>query len=214
MILGAGIAGLGAALALAETGSDFTMLELEDGPGGLVRTDEVDGFRFDRTGHFLHFKGDLLWQQLQETGVPFDRIERKSAVLVGEAVVPYPIQYNLWALDSPELAQASLAELTGDGHPDGPPETFADLMLRSWGKTLYDIFFQPYNEKLWGRPDRPARGLRRRVPPHDRRRPRGRRRGRPHGVRRLQRHVLLSFERPPRRCRGCSRGAVCGPNTL
>ena len=158
MILGAGIAGLGAGLALAETGSDFTMLELEDGPGGLVRTDEVDGFRFDRTGHFLHFKGDLLWQQLQETGVPFDRIERKSAVLVGQAVVPYPIQYNLWALDSPELAQASLAELTGDGHPDEPPETFADLMLRSWGRTLYDIFFQPYNEKLWGRPltDLPA----------------------------------------------------------
>jgi protoporphyrinogen oxidase len=152
VIVGAGIAGIGAGLALGEARRDFTLLESEDGPGGLVRTDEVAGFKFDRTGHFLHFKGDLLRGQLEGTAVPFDTHERKSAVLVGRAVVPYPIQYNLWALGSRRLARAVLAELTGGGEPADPPETFADLLLSSWGATLYEIFFRPYNEKLWGRP--------------------------------------------------------------
>lgn len=150
LILGAGVAGIGAGLALDEAGRDFLVLELEDGPGGLVRTDESTGFAFDRTGHFLHFKGDLLSERLEAGGVPLDRIARQSAVLVGTTVVPYPIQYNLWALAPDRLVQDALGELTGQ--PAGSPETFADLLRSSWGETLYEVFFRPYNEKLWGRP--------------------------------------------------------------
>ena len=39
--LGAGAAGLGAALALASQGEPFRILERDDGPGGLGRTDEA-----------------------------------------------------------------------------------------------------------------------------------------------------------------------------
>ncbi len=158
VILGAGIAGVGAGLALAETRRDFVLLEAEEGPGGLVRTDEIAGFKFDRTGHFLHFKGDLLLDRLQGTAVSLDRIERQSAVLVGHAVVPYPIQYNLWALGSSRLAKAAVDELAAIGKPIDPQGSLADLLLSSWGPTLYEVFFRPYNEKLWGRPltDLPA----------------------------------------------------------
>jgi protoporphyrinogen oxidase len=151
LVLGAGIAGVGAGLALTEAGGDAVLLELEDGPGGLMRTDEVDGFAFDRTGHFLHFKRDLLNGRLESAGVALDCIERQSAVLVGDTVVPYPIQYNLWALGQ-ERANAAVAELEASGGLADLPDTLAELLLPSWGATLYDVFFRPYNEKLWGRP--------------------------------------------------------------
>ena len=157
LILGAGIAGIGAGLSLAEARDDFVLLEREDGPGGLARTDEHAGFAFDRAGHFLHFKGELLRERLEGTTVPLDCVERQSAVLVGGTLVPYPIQYNLWAL-APHVAQAALAEVTDAAEQADPPETLADLLLSSWGATLYETFFRPYNEKLWGRPltDLPA----------------------------------------------------------
>lgn len=159
VIVGAGIAGIGAGLALSEAQREFLVLEAESGPGGLLRTDEVARFKFDRTGHFLHFKGDLLPNGLERTGIPLDCIERRSAVLVGDKIVPYPIQYNLWALDSSPVAKAAVDELRVKGDESvEPPGSLAELLLTSWGPTLYELFFRPYNEKIWGRPlvDLPA----------------------------------------------------------
>lgn len=47
-IAGAGLAGLAAATAAIDHGHTVTVLEKQDGPGGRVRTDEVDGYRLDR----------------------------------------------------------------------------------------------------------------------------------------------------------------------
>ncbi|MFQ5558156.1 MAG: NAD(P)/FAD-dependent oxidoreductase [Acidimicrobiales bacterium] len=48
VIVGAGMAGLAAARRLREKGHEPLVLEADDGPGGRVRTDVVDGFQLDR----------------------------------------------------------------------------------------------------------------------------------------------------------------------
>ena len=48
VIVGAGLAGLSAALEVIERGRVPLVLEASDAPGGRVRTDEVDGFLLDR----------------------------------------------------------------------------------------------------------------------------------------------------------------------
>jgi protoporphyrinogen oxidase len=152
VILGAGAAGLGAGLTLASRGQPFRILERDDGPGGLGRTDDLDGFSFERTSHVLHFKRPHVEAAFGGRGVTLDRMERRAAVLVDGKQVPYPFQYNLWALDNPALARSAAAEIRsgGRGH-DGDASSFLDVLLRAWGPTCVSLFFRPYNEKLWGR---------------------------------------------------------------
>lgn len=47
-VVGAGLAGLVCALRLTERGRRVALLEASDGPGGRVRTDQLDGFLLDR----------------------------------------------------------------------------------------------------------------------------------------------------------------------
>src|SRR5579875_1517476 len=48
VVVGAGLAGLAAALELTGHGLDVRVVEASDGVGGRVRTDVVDGWRLDR----------------------------------------------------------------------------------------------------------------------------------------------------------------------
>ncbi|MFI1967823.1 oxidoreductase [Streptomyces cinnamoneus] len=54
VIVGAGLAGLSAAHHLTGAGVSVAVLEAESRPGGRMTTDEVDGFRLDRTGQLLN----------------------------------------------------------------------------------------------------------------------------------------------------------------
>jgi protoporphyrinogen oxidase len=67
LIIGAGLAGLTAARVLKSAGRKVKIIEAADGPGGRVRTDEVNGFLLDRgfqvfltaypeAKHFLDYK--------------------------------------------------------------------------------------------------------------------------------------------------------------
>lgn len=48
VIVGAGVAGMSCAIQLAEKGIPVTIVEADDGVGGRVRTDKVDGYLLDR----------------------------------------------------------------------------------------------------------------------------------------------------------------------
>jgi protoporphyrinogen oxidase len=151
VILGAGVAGLGAGLELDELGAPFEVLERDDDPGGLTRTDVVDGFSFERTGHVLHFRLPHVEERFRATGVPLERIERRAAILLRDREVPYPFQYNLWALGSRRLARSVVADMR-HAPPDGDgADSFAEHLLSLWGAAAMELFFRPYNEKLWGR---------------------------------------------------------------
>lgn len=56
IILGAGIAGLGAAYKLSKDNQHIIVLEKDDTYGGLCGNFTIEGFRFDRFVHFFFFE--------------------------------------------------------------------------------------------------------------------------------------------------------------
>jgi protoporphyrinogen oxidase len=151
LIVGAGVAGLGAGFAAYERGLDFQLVEAAEHPGGLVQTDELEGFCFDRTAHVLHLRLSPSRERFRRLGVALRRTSRRAAVILHGELIPYPVQYNLWALRNPRLVASLLSELQAAGRPSGRPGSFAELLRSRWGEGLVSLFFRPYNEKLWGR---------------------------------------------------------------
>lgn len=150
LVLGCGVAGLGAARALSARGVPFHLVEKQDGPGGLVRTDRVGGYLFDRAGHFIHPRTDVFKSVLADSGIRFDTIERRSAVILGDRVVPYPLQFNLWACDA-EFAAAVARDIAAAMGGVDPDAGLYEHFEGTWGPTLTESFFRPYLEKMWGR---------------------------------------------------------------
>src|SRR2546423_12068542 len=79
IVIGGGLAGLACA---RELGNACTLLEAEDRLGGLVRTDVIDGFSFDWTGHWLHARDPEMRKLIQEHwlgGNPLD-VQRRAPI--------------------------------------------------------------------------------------------------------------------------------------
>lgn len=66
LIVGAGLAGLSAALRLTAAGRSVKVLEASDAPGGRMRSDVVDGFTIDRGFQILN----TAYPELRRIGLP------------------------------------------------------------------------------------------------------------------------------------------------
>lgn len=153
LIIGGGITGLATAYALQEQGAhDCLVLEAKDHLGGLCATTFLDGYHFDFGGHLLHLhtpQGKALVKKL--LGNNLQKHTRRAWIYSNGMQVPFPFQTNLWALH-PERRALIVEELNTLQDDPHAPEHFEAWCLQSFGRGLYEAFFRPYNEKLWGRP--------------------------------------------------------------
>ncbi len=149
IIIGAGLAGLAAGRALKAAGANYLILEAGDRPGGLCRTEVVDGFTFDYTGHLLHLReGESKDLILELTGDRLAEHTRRASVYVEGVFVDYPIQAYFGKLPDPyagkcleELLDAADEEVSGDMF-------FDEWAVKRFGRTLAGLFMIPYNAKL------------------------------------------------------------------
>lgn len=151
IIIGAGLAGLGAGIELKKRGIDFQILEAENVPGGLARTDTIKECLFDYTGHFLHVKTEEGFNDLIQQTTAFIKIKKESAVLIDQKIIPYPIQYNLRHLGLEHTKKIINEVSVLENQPRIIPNTLTQFIEGHFGETLFNIFFKPYNEKLWGK---------------------------------------------------------------
>jgi protoporphyrinogen oxidase len=153
LVIGAGLAGLSAALHL---GNGYRLVEKANRPGGLCRTDARDGFFFDATGHWLHLR-DPAMRALAEEALPGGWVEvrRRAGIWSRRVFTRYPYQVNTHGLPPEVVAENVLgfveAQLGEKGRAlrERPPRNFAEFVLRHLGEGFARNFMFPYNEKVW-----------------------------------------------------------------
>ncbi len=153
LVLGAGLAGLSAALHL---GRGYRLLEKSERVGGLCKTDVRDGFHFDVTGHWLHLR-DPEMRALAEEILPggWVRVERKAGIWSHGVFTRYPYQVNTHGLPAEVVAENVLGFIEAHYGDKGrelrerEPKTFGEFIRRHLGEGIARNFMVPYNEKLW-----------------------------------------------------------------
>ncbi len=157
VVLGAGPAGLMAALQVARSGRSCTLFEAADHVGGMAGSFEVAGQRVDFGSHRLHpatppatlaLLHDLLGDDLQTR-------PRAGRLFLGGRWVGFPLRATELARSLPPLLTARLVfdsavtSLRGL-LPTNPCDSFDEEVRARLGPTVAREFYGPYAEKLYG----------------------------------------------------------------
>ncbi len=157
MIIGAGPAGLTAALELAKRGVTPRIFEASGNVGGLARTPTDGAWSADPGGHRFFTKSEeiaALWRSL----LPADQwlsVRRRSAMLVNGQYMQYPLvgrdllRQNGFRSGLHGLSSLLGARLRGGMHPIDNAASFRDWGTRQFGSYWYNIFFDGYVRKTW-----------------------------------------------------------------
>jgi protoporphyrinogen oxidase len=156
VVIGAGPAGLTAAYQLGKAGHPAVVLEASDTVGGISRTEERDGWRFDIGGHRFFTKVpevEAMWHEVLPDE-DFLLRPRMSRIYYRGKLFDYPLR-AVNALSNLGPLEALRCVFSYVGVRLRPPKDQSHLegwVAARFGWRLYSIFFKTYNEKLWGVP--------------------------------------------------------------
>ncbi len=155
IILGAGPAGLSAAYELSGHGVRAEVLEKDDTVGGLARSVEYKGYRFDIGGHRFFTKVPLIeriWRDV--LGDDLLTRPRLSRVYFRSKYFQYPLDAReaLAKLGPLEALRCSVSFARARCFPSRPERSFEDWVSNRFGRRLFELFFRTYTEKVWGMP--------------------------------------------------------------
>lgn len=155
LIIGAGPAGLTAAYELSRLGLEARVVECDGLVGGISRTVEYEGYRFDIGGHRFFTKVSLvseIWHEL--LGDDFLERPRLSRIYYDGKFFDYPLKplNALRGLGPWEAVRVGASYVRSRLLPHREERTFEQWVSNRFGKRLFEIFFKTYTEKVWGMP--------------------------------------------------------------
>ena len=155
VIIGAGPAGLSAAYEFTRLNRKCVVLEADAQAGGLSRTVEYNGCRFDIGGHRFFTKVaaiDRLWHDT--LGAEFLERPRLSRIYFRSRYFQYPLEPfdALRKLGVMEALRCVASYCAAHARPKKPEPDLETWLVNRFGSRLYEMFFASYTEKVWGMP--------------------------------------------------------------
>lgn len=154
-IIGAGVSGLTVAQ-LLQGKTEVVVFEKESKAGGLIRCERIDGSLFHICGgHVFNTKNqqvlDWFWKQFDKDA-EFHKADRNSVIyLPNGQQIPYPMENFAYLLDE-SLQKSFIQDLLAISKSNSQSiENFKDFLKQRFGDTLYNLYFEPYNKKVWRR---------------------------------------------------------------
>ena len=154
-IIGSGISGLTMANLLRET-CEITIFEKENETGGLIRCRRVQDCLFHQVGgHVFNSTNEkvLNWfWSFFDKDKEFVKAKRNAKIYLRNRIIGYPIENNIYNLERTEVVSIISELLVIDKNNLYNPDrsiSFGDFLQNNFGTTLYNLYFKPYNEKLW-----------------------------------------------------------------
>ena len=131
------------------------VLEADTIVGGIARTSEYKGFRFDIGGHRFFTKVravEALWDEM--LGKQMLTRPRLSRIYYNGKWFDYPLKAGnaLAGLGLASAVMIGVSYLLIQIHPIEPEVSFEDWVVNRFGWRLYNTFFKAYTEKVWGIP--------------------------------------------------------------
>jgi protoporphyrinogen oxidase len=144
LIIGGGVAGLGAARAARQRGLDALVLEAGARPGGLLDSFVVDGFRFDNAVH-LSFATEPEVREIFDRA-PYFEHEAVSLCWDKGHWLRHPVQNNLFPLPVEER----VALIEGLARQEqGDIRNYRDWLVQQYGTPIAARWPLVYTEKYW-----------------------------------------------------------------
>jgi protoporphyrinogen oxidase len=163
VVLGAGPAGMSAGWRLAEHGRPVTVLERDVAVGGMGKTLKLGAYGVDFGPHTFHIRETDESRKIIDTIRPF--FGRDPLILTRGTRVYLQGKYYIYPLEllqvltgvKPSLSARIVfdyvvATFRSLFTPPTPDDSFESWGVRNLGRTLYDLCFGIYSERVWGLP--------------------------------------------------------------
>ena len=154
VIIGAGPAGLSAGYYLVKHGRKVLILESDSQVGGISKTVNYKGYRFDIGGHrFLTKNKSIFKFWLELVGkTNMIKVNRLSRIYYNNKFFSYPVKpveafQKLGVIESIKVA-ASYIKIKIK--PLKNEDSFENFMINRFGTTLFNTFFKNYTKKVMG----------------------------------------------------------------
>lgn len=154
-IVGTGISGLSIANMLNKQ-HEVKLFERAPKAGGLIKCERVQDCLFHKVGgHVFNAKNtevlDWFWSHFDRED-EFVKAKRKAKVFFNDAIIGYPIENYIYLFDKETIKKIIPELLTLQCQPKRSPfeyDNFESFLQNSFGNTLYETYFKPYNRKIW-----------------------------------------------------------------
>ncbi len=158
LILGAGPAGMAAAIELYKVGKSFIVIEKNEQVGGLARTFQYGEFRTDIGPHRFFSQNQYLYDFIEDLlGEKWIKVDRRTRFYINGKFFLYPVELknallNVGFYRAFRILFDYLSQRVKKFFVNQNPVSFEEQLISDFGRELAELNMLNYTEKIWGLP--------------------------------------------------------------